>query len=257
MQLEAALLNLAVNARDAMPKGGVLTIETANVEIPEGAAQAGGVPPGRYVRLRVSDTGIGMDQEIASRAFEPFFTTKDIGQGTGLGLSQVYGFVTQSGGHVAIDSRPGEGASFIIHLPRCEPLPTVLAAGDAVNDVPTGDETILVVEDDPGVRDLTAMMIGDFGYRVLAACDGPSALDLLRRGEPVDLLFSDVVMPGGINGFELVRRARELRGSLKALITSGYVNVRVEEGAAPLPVLAKPYSRSQLAHRLRTALDTA
>ena len=258
VQLEAALLNLAVNARDAMPQGGVLTIETTNVEIPEVAEPTGdGVPPGRYVRLCVSDTGIGMEPDVAKRAFEPFFTTKEVGHGTGLGLSQVYGFVTQSGGHVAVDTRPGEGARFTIHLPRCEPAAPTLwpEAGDA--DVPTGDETILVVEDDSGVRDLAVMMIGDFGYRVLAAPDGPTALKLLRHGEPVDLLFSDVVMPGGINGFELVRKARELRGDLKALITSGYVNVRIDEDGPKLPVLAKPYSRSELAHRLRRVLDAA
>jgi signal transduction histidine kinase len=254
VQLEAALLNLAVNARDAMPQGGVLTIETANVHVRDGSV---GVPPGRYVRLCVTDTGTGMEPEIAKRAFEPFFTTKEVGHGTGLGLSQVYGFVTQSGGHVTVETRPGEGASFIIHLPRCDPASTMLWAAGGEADVPTGDETILVVEDDTGVRDLAVMMIGDFGYRVLAAPDGPSALDLLRYGEPVDLLFSDVVMPGGINGFELVRKARELRGDLKALITSGYVNVRVDEDAPKLPVLAKPYSRSELAHRLRRALDAA
>ena len=257
VQLEAALLNLAVNARDAMPDGGVMTIETANVDIQAGAEPISDMPPGQYVRLRLTDTGTGMDPEIAKRAFEPFFTTKAVGHGTGLGLSQVYGFVTQTGGHVAVETRPGEGASFIIHLPRCEPASTLLwmAAGDA--DVPTGDETILVVEDDNGVRDLAVMMIGDFGYHVLAASDGPSALNLLRDGERVDLLFSDVVMPGGINGFELVRKARELRGDLKALITSGYINVRIDEDAPKLPVLAKPYSRSELAHRLRRVLDAA
>ena len=262
VQLESALLNLAVNARDAMPHGGVLTIETANVDIPESAdgssdAAIGGVPPGRYVRVCVTDTGTGMEPEIAKRAFEPFFTTKEVGHGTGLGLSQVYGFVTQSGGHVSVETRPGEGARFIIHLLRCEPAPTLPWAEGGDADVPAGGETILVVEDDAGVRELAVMMIGDFGYRVLAAPDGPSALQLLHNGEPIDLLFSDVVMPGGINGFELVRKAREMRGDLKALVTSGYVNVRVDEDAPKLPILAKPYSRSELAHRLRRVLDTA
>ncbi len=253
VQLEAALLNLAINARDAMPEGGVLTIETDNVEVPDHAT----IPPGRYVRLRVTDTGIGMDPEIAKRAFEPFFTTKEVGHGTGLGLSQVYGFVTQSGGHIEVETRPGEGATFIIHLPRCEPAQAILWAEGGETDVPSGHETILVVEDDAGVRDLAVMMIGDFGYRVLAASDGPSALNLLRDGERIDLLFSDVVMPGGMNGFELIRKAREMRGDLKALITSGYVNVRIDEDGPKLPVLAKPYSRTELAHRLRRVLDAA
>jgi CheY-like chemotaxis protein len=197
-----------------------------------------------------------MDEDVAKRAFEPFFTTKDVGRGTGLGLSQVYGFVTQSGGHIGIESDPGQGTKFTIYLPRCEP--TQLAPPALIDDTdgPTGNETILVVEDNDGVRDLAVMTIADFGYHVLSAPNGPAGLDVLRRGDGVDLLFSDVVMPGGLNGFELARMARYMRHDLKVLVTSGYVNIREDDSSPKIPILPKPYSRVELARHLRRVLDT-
>ena len=259
VQFEAAIVNLAVNARDAMPTGGQLTIAAKNVEIgTNGAPRAGAPPPGAYVLVEVTDTGVGMDPEVAKRAFEPFFTTKDIGKGTGLGLSQVYGFATQSGGHVAIESAPGYGTTIKIHLPRslASRDGTAVPHGDAA-DAPTGSETILVVEDNAEVDELVAMTLNELGYRVLSASSGPAALDLVRGGAPVDLLFSDVMMPGGMNGFELVRAVRALRPDLKALVTSGYANVRNDADSRTVPILVKPYGRATLARQLRALLDQA
>jgi signal transduction histidine kinase len=257
VQFEAAIVNLAVNGRDAMPGGGQMTITTRNVEIGDDAARALDAPaPGQYVQIEVADTGFGMSPEIAQRAFEPFFTTKDVGKGTGLGLSQVYGFVTQSGGHVAITSEVGRGATVTIRLPRSAALPEPVGLphdGDA--DVPMGRETILVVEDNVEVHELVVMTLNDLGYRVLSATSGPAALDIVRSGKPVDLLFSDVMMPGGMNGFELVRAAQSLRPGLKALVTSGYAGVPHQPDSPAAPILVKPYGRSTLAQRLRIALD--
>jgi len=256
-QFEAAILNLAVNARDAMPDGGSLRISTSNVTIDEAASHRPDMPPaGAYVCVELTDTGCGMDPETAGRAFEPFFTTKDVGKGTGLGLSQVYGFVTQSGGHVSLQSEIDAGTTFRIYLPRVQQDPVeVRAEDDPIDDVPTGSETILVVEDNQVVLELAIMTISDLGYHVLSAADGVEALTIMRGDIPVDLLFSDVVMPGGINGFELVRRARELRRGLKALITSGYAETTNDDQVPPLPVLTKPYARADLARRLRQVLD--
>jgi CheY-like chemotaxis protein len=256
-QFEAAILNLAVNARDAMPDGGSLTISTANVTIDEAASLLADMPAtGAYVCVEVRDTGRGMDEETARRAFEPFFTTKDVGKGTGLGLSQVYGFVTQSGGYVSLQSEIDAGSTFRIYLHRVHQDPVkVRAEDDAIGDVPTGSETILVVEDNQAVLELAIMTIGDLGYHVLSAANGAEALKIMGNDVPVDLLFSDVVMPGGINGFELVRRAREMRHGLKALITSGYADTANDDQVPPLPVLTKPYARGDLARRLRQVLD--
>jgi len=259
-ELEAAILNLAVNARDAMPEGGRLTIETSNAYVDEDyAAQHAEVVPGQYVVVSVSDTGTGMDATTLAKAFEPFFTTKPVGRGTGLGLSQVYGFIKQSGGHVVIDSCPGVGTTFRLYLPRCERLSHTGDVQDRTSDVtPTGHETVLVVEDNAEVLELAVATISDLGYHVLTAADGPSALGIVQGDEPIDLLFSDIVMPGGMNGFELINRARVIRRGLKTLVTSGYANVHRPGADRPdVPLLLKPYRRGDLAQSIRMALDRA
>jgi CheY-like chemotaxis protein len=257
-QFEAAILNLVVNARDAMPDGGSVEISTGNVLVdPAGARHAPGLAAGAYVLVSVSDTGSGMEPDVAARAFEPFFTTKEVGKGTGLGLSQVYGFIKQSGGHVTVETAPGAGTTFRLYLPRCEDTrPARACESSEQREAPLGDETVLVVEDNPEVRELAVATISDLGYRVLAAPDGPSALDIVRGNEQIDLLFSDVVMPGGINGFELISKARAIRTGLKALVTSGYVNVHRPGSNRPdVPLLLKPYRRADLAQCIRMALD--
>ncbi|MFO1059652.1 MAG: PAS domain S-box protein [Dongiaceae bacterium] len=255
-QLEAAVLNLCVNARDAMPGGGRLTIETANA--PLDLAYAGSHPdlqPGDYVMIAITDTGTGMPAEVAARAFEPFFTTKEVGRGSGLGLSMVYGFAKQSGGHVKIYSEPGHGTVVKLYLPRAsspEPLP---APSQAVES--RGAGTILAVEDDELVRRHVEGLLSGLGYRVIAAADGPSALSVLRGGEPIDLLFTDVVMPGGMDGGALAEAAQALRPGLPVLFTSGYTehgivhHGRLEPG---IHLLAKPYRRQELAAKLRELL---
>jgi signal transduction histidine kinase len=254
VQFEAAIVNLVVNARDAMPGGGSLAIHTGNVEVD--ATESAGPAAGAYVLVEVTDSGIGMAPEVARHAFEPFFTTKDIGKGTGLGLSQVYGFVTQSGGHVAIESELGAGATVRIHLPRSlAEAPAAATPPSEAGETPTGSETILVVEDNAEVLDLVVMSLTDLGYRVLTARSGRLALDILRGDAAVDLLFSDVMMPGGMNGFDLVRAVRALRPDLKALVTSGYANVRPETEAPEVAILTKPYAPAMLGRAVRTILD--
>jgi len=261
VQFEAAILNLAVNARDAMPKGGDLEITASNETIATPVLERSGeVQPGDYVCIRITDTGVGMDPDVASRAFEPFFTTKDVGRGTGLGLSQVYGFIKQSDGHIALESAPGCGASFRLYLPRSAPVPAAatVAVPPPRNEFPTGTETVLVVEDNPEVRELATSTISGLGYHVLEASSGKDALDILRHNGTVDLLFSDVVLPDGMNGFELVHEARTLRTGLRALMTSGYANANRPGSERPeVPVLLKPYRRNELAERIRLALDGA
>jgi signal transduction histidine kinase len=259
-QFEAAVLNLVVNARDAMPEGGRLEISTGNVVID--AAEARRSPDltvGAYVLVCIADTGTGMDPDVAAHAFEPFFTTKEVGKGTGLGLSQVYGFIKQSGGHVVIDSSPGLGTTFRLYLPRCDHIRRINDSESQVpSATPTGHETVLVVEDNAEVLELAVNTINDLGYRVLTAADGPSALDIVQGAETIDLLFSDVVMPGGMNGFELINRARAIRAGLRVLVTSGYANVRRSGAERPdVPLLLKPYRRADLAQCIRMALDRA
>jgi nitrogen-specific signal transduction histidine kinase/CheY-like chemotaxis protein len=260
-ELEAAILNLAVNARDAMADGGRLTIETANAHIDDAyAASFVELTPGQYVSIAVSDTGRGMDQATVARAFEPFFTTKPVGKGTGLGLSQVYGFVKQSGGHVKIYSEVGEGTTVKIYLPR------LIADGDAVeeepaeNVAPDGDseETILVVEDDDDVRTYSVEILRELGYRVIEAHDGASALRLLERQARVDLLFTDVVLPGGMTGAQLAEQARGLRPALKVLFTTGYArNAIIHQGRLDKGVrlITKPFSSTDFAAKVRDVLD--
>jgi PAS domain S-box-containing protein len=260
-QLESALLNLAVNARDAMPDGGKLTIETANTHLDEG--YAGKYPellPGQYVVMCVTDTGTGMSADVIAHAFEPFYTTKPIGQGTGLGLSQVYGFVKQSGGHIKLYSEVGQGTTAKIYLPR------LTAAGDEEQETaflapPTGGrhEVILVVEDDDDVRLFTSESLRDLGFTVLETNDGPSALKQLERHPEVQLIFTDVGLPG-MNGAQLVAAARALRPDIKVLFTTGYArNAIVHQGRLDpgIELITKPFTRVQLSSRIRDVLDVA
>jgi PAS domain S-box-containing protein len=259
-ELEAAILNLAVNARDAMPEGGRLTIETTNAHIDEGYALTNAeVIPGQYVGISISDTGSGMDAKTVAQAFEPFFTTKSVGKGTGLGLSQVYGFVKQSGGHVKIYSEVGEGTTVRIYLPRLTGH-----QGEAEKElhlpVPEGtqEETILVVEDDDDVRTYSVETLRDLGYRVIEAHDGPSALRLLERQLRVDLLFTDVVLPSGMTGAQVAAQARALRPSLKVLFTTGYArNAIIHQGRLDkgVQLITKPFTFEDLAAKIRDVLD--
>jgi PAS domain S-box-containing protein len=260
-ELEAAILNLAVNARDAMHDGGRLTIETANSHIDEAYAAAyAEVSPGQYVAISVSDTGAGMDEDTVTRAFEPFFTTKPVGKGTGLGLSQVYGFVKQSGGHIKIYSEVGEGTTVKIYLPR--QMTAESAAEAAHDDSPLldgdGEETILVVEDDDDVRTYSVEILRELGYRVIEAHDGASALRLLERQTRVDLLFTDVVLPGGMTGAQVAEQARVLRPDLKVLFTTGYArNAIIHQGRLDKGVrlITKPFASGELAVKVRDVLD--
>jgi PAS domain S-box-containing protein len=260
-ELEAAILNLAVNARDAMPEGGRLTIETANAHIDEAyAANYAEVAPGQYVGIYVSDTGEGMDQETVGRAFEPFYTTKPVGRGTGLGLSQVYGFVKQSGGHVKIYSEPGDGTTVKIYLPRFVSGEAAALVQEDDGPAPDGDgeETILVLEDDDDVRTYSVDILRELGYRVVEAHDGPSALRLLQRQTRVDLLFTDVVLPGGMTGAQVAEQAREARPGLKVLFTTGYArNAIIHQGRLDKGVrlITKPFGSNELASKVRDVLD--
>ncbi|MDR7036924.1 signal transduction histidine kinase/CheY-like chemotaxis protein [Methylobacterium sp. BE186] len=259
-QLESALLNLAVNARDAMPEGGRLTIETANAHLDDAYAEAHpGIPAGQYVLIAVTDTGAGMSPEVAARAFDPFFTTKAVGQGTGLGLSQVYGFVRQSGGHVKIYSEAGSGTSVKIYLPRL--VVAEVAASDAgLRDIPVpeGDprHIILVVEDEDGVRRMAVEALRDLSYTVIHATGGAHALRLLEEHPEVSLLFTDVVMPE-MSGKELADAARLRRPDLRVLYTTGYTrNAIVHNGVvdADVQLLGKPYTLEQLARKVRQVI---
>jgi PAS domain S-box-containing protein len=259
-QLENALINLAINARDAMPEGGKLTIETANTHLDEAYARMHDeVQPGQYVAIFVTDTGIGMAPEIVARAFEPFFTTKESGQGTGLGLSQVYGFIKQSGGHVKIYSEVGLGTTVKLYLPRHQGTEQVVDEKLETHELPHGrSELVLVVEDDPDVRDYTVEMVGDLGYLVLSAPDGASALRLLDSHREVSLLFTDVGLPGGMNGRQLAEQALRQKPRLKVLYTTGYArNAIVHQGRLDpgVEVVFKPFTYSDLARKIRQVLE--
>ncbi len=260
-QLAVALLNLALNARDAMPSGGKVTIETANCYLDEAYVSSLPEPvePGQYVMIAVSDTGTGMDQATRQRAFDPFFTTKGVGKGTGLGLSQVYGFVRQTGGHVKIYSELGEGTSVKIYLRRHLSDETPVESGSAPAPAAgaIGTETILVAEDDDALRGYTTEILRELGYVVVEARDGPTALRALEANR-VDLLFTDVVMPGGMNGRELADQATRLCPELKVLFTTGYTrNAIVHHGRldAGLEMISKPFTFGELSAKLRLILD--
>jgi PAS domain S-box-containing protein len=260
-QLENAIINLALNARDAMPKGGKLTIETANcyLDRPYVMALPEPVQPGQYVMVAVADTGIGMDKGTVDRAFEPFFTTKEPGKGTGLGLSQVYGFVRQSSGHVKIYSEPGLGTTIKIYLPRHLGPDDQGEIGEQRSLAGAiGTETILLVEDDAELRNYIAEMLTELGYRVLEAATGAEAIEILDQENTVDLLFTDVVLPGGMNGRELADEAMHRRPDLKVLFTTGYTrNAIVHHGRLDpsVQLIGKPFSFEELGARVRALLD--
>ncbi|EQM68576.1 response regulator [Pseudomonas tohonis] len=258
-QLENALLNLCINARDAMPDGGCITLRTANLALDHEAAQVHDMPEGYYLSLCVSDTGTGMTPDVMAHAFEPFFTTKPIGQGTGLGLSMIYGFAQQSGGQVRISSTVGEGTRVVIYLPRHD--------GDAPDDehapcvtdtaITQHGETVLLVDDEPAVRMLMADVLNELGYTVIEAEDGAAGLKLLRSDVLIDLLITDVGLPGGMNGRQMADAGRELRPGLKTLFITGYAE-SVFTGNTPLQpamhVLTKPFSVDALGSRVRELL---
>ncbi len=260
-QLEVSILNLAVNARDAMLDGGKLTIETANAYLDETyAISQSEVVPGQYVALSISDTGIGMSRQVQTRAFEPFYTTKDIGQGTGLGLSQVYGFVKQSGGHVKLYSEEGCGTTVKLYLPRLLAEDEARAEREIVHHAPRSrnGETILVVEDDEDVRAHSTGILRELGYTVLEAASGAAGLQLLRSHPEIRLLFTDVGLPGGMNGKQLGDRALGIRPNLKVLFTTGYArNAIVHDGRLDpgVSLLTKPFTFSALAAKLDDMLD--
>lgn len=261
-QVESALLNLALNARDAMPDGGRLTIEVANKVIDyDYARQHTEVTPGDYVMLAVSDTGVGMSPEVLTQAFEPFFTTKRPGMGTGLGLAMVFGFAKQSGGHVNIYSELGEGTTVRLYLPRAIGVELPRKPRDeAPVELPHGSATILVVEDDAAVREVIVVMLRDLGYRVLAAADGAEALLVFGENDAkVDLLLADIVLPGGMKGNEVARRLNQVRPGLKALFMSGYTeNAIVHHGRLDdgVQLIGKPFQRQHLARKVAEMLGT-
>ena len=258
-QINNALLNLAVNARDAMPEGGSLMIATANAHLSEdAAARMAELPPGDYAVLSVTDTGFGMSPEVIAHAIEPFFTTKPPGVGTGLGLSMVYGFARQSGGHLKIYSETGVGTTIRLYLPRSSDAGSVSrdAASDRV-DLPRGNELILLVEDKMELSAIAARQLTSLGYTVRVAGDGRSALEILHGDDRFDLLFTDVVMPGGMNGYQLAELARQLRPEMAVLFTTGFArapNPGSSDGGEPRRLLSKPYHRRQLAESIRAAL---
>ena len=258
-QLEGALLNLAINARDAMPGGGTMTIETANVELNEDNIAAGTeMSPGEYVMLAVSDTGSGMPPEVLEYAFEPFFTTKDVGEGSGLGLSMVYGFARQSGGQVTIHSEDGRGTTVKLYLPRAEGSDQPVRKTVSALDPKARGEKVLVLEDDADVRQLAVSILRGLGYEVLQAQDGKAALAVLKGSPPVDLLLSDVVLSGGMTGPQVSDVARRIYRATKTLFMSGYAETALRDHRAVLDgagLINKPFHRRELAQKVRAALD--
>ena len=257
-QLSTAILNLALNARDAMPDGGKLTLETRNVVLDESyPSMTSELKPGNYVLIAVSDTGEGIPGSLLDKVFEPFFTTKEVGKGSGLGLSMVYGFVKQSNGHIKIYSEESHGTTVKLYLPAAVGVPDELAAEAGISWDEHGDESILIVEDDALVREYVVTQINRFGYHTLAAGNAAEALAIIDGPERIDLLFTDVIMPGGLNGRQLATEALKRRPELKVLYTSGYTeNAIVHHGRldAGVLLLPKPYLSSDLARMIRTAL---
>ena len=257
-QLESAVLNLAVNARDAMPHGGKLTIRTANVTLdPSYVRLHEGLQPGDYAVISVSDTGSGMPPDVLARVFEPFFTTKPIGQGTGLGLSMIYGFAKQSGGHVRLHSQLGQGTEVSLYMPRHsdddaqEPLKAV-----PLGRLPGAGETLLVVEDDPAVRMIVLDELHELGYTTLEAMDGPTAIPILQSSMKIDLMISDVGLPG-MNGRQVAEIGRQYRPNLPVLFMTGYAQTaaaRSEFLAPGMEMISKPFSMDDMAAKLREML---
>jgi signal transduction histidine kinase/CheY-like chemotaxis protein len=257
-QLSTAILNLALNARDAMPDGGKLTLETKNVVLDENyAGMNSEVSPGNYVMIAVSDSGTGIPASLLEKVFEPFYTTKDVGKGSGLGLSMVYGFVKQSNGHIRIYSEEGHGTTVKLYLPQAPGVADALPAEAGASELEHGDESILIVEDDALVREYVVTQIDRLGYDTLSAGNAAEALAIIDRPGRIDLLFTDVIIPGGMNGRQLAIEAQTRRPGLKVLYTSGYTeNAIVHHGRldAGVLLLAKPYLNSDLARMIRTAL---
>jgi nitrogen-specific signal transduction histidine kinase/ActR/RegA family two-component response regulator len=257
-QFEAVIANLATNARDAMPRGGALLIDTRNGRLDAAYAAAHtDVTPGDYVVVEVSDSGTGMPSDILLRIFEPFFTTKEQGRGTGLGLSMVFGFMKQSGGHITVYSEPGKGTTFRLYLPRMQ---DTAAAQEDRSEVPAsrgGNETILVVEDNAGLRRIVVRQLNEAGYRVLEAPDAEAAMTIIDSPEPIHLLLTDVVMPGAMDGRDLARVATARRPSLRTLLTSGFPDARWGGSAsrAGNRLLSKPYRKEELRRAVREVLD--
>jgi len=257
-QLENAILNLAINARDAMTEGGELDIETGFVDLDERAAMLlDDAKPGRYVRITVRDNGKGMSNDVLGRAIEPFFSTKEVGQGTGLGLSMVYGFAKQSGGHLALSSTEGQGTTIELYLP-CSSALAAVRHYRAQADLPNGHgERILVCEDDDDVRQFSSETLQELGYEVVEARDAAEAIDALRDQDRIDLLFTDIVLPGGKTGADLAREARSVQPDLKVLFTTGYARSALDgdDASAAIELLPKPFGIEDLAKRLRMMLD--
>jgi CheY-like chemotaxis protein len=261
-QLEQVMMNLAINARDAMPRGGSLTIQTDHVALDEiDSLQSLGVLPGHYIRLTVSDTGIGMDEETQTHIFEPFYTTKERGKGTGLGLSTVYGIVKQNGGGLQVHSKPGQGTTFSLYLPYfgSTDKPVEKQAEPLVTEVRQGTETILLVEDEEGVRELARRVLLQQGYQVLVARHGYEAIHLCEQHTgPIDLILTDVVMPHRMSGRELTERLKPLLPTTKILYMSGYTDdVVMQYGIRneSLNFLPKPFNPAALIHKVREVLD--
>ncbi|HUI97290.1 MAG TPA: ATP-binding protein [Xanthobacteraceae bacterium] len=254
-EFEAAVLNVVVNARDAMPNGGRLALSIHAVVLPDDAVAHGPeLPPGRYVVLCVEDAGVGMSPETLARVYEPFFTTKEVGKGTGLGLSQVYGFMQQSGGAVAIDTAPGRGTRVSMILPRSSEVVAGDARALAGSPLPVRRATILVVEDDSEVRGTSIAMVQDLGHHVLIARTGVEALALVTAGQPIDVLLTDLVMPGGMSGVELALLAAAAAPALKIVITTGYPG-HPDLLRSQFPVLPKPFTRLDLDAIIRSLVE--
>jgi CheY-like chemotaxis protein len=256
-QLESALLNLAINARDAMPEGGKLAIATTNTTVGTADASSSALQPGDYICITVADTGTGMTAEVAARAFDPFFTTKPIGQGTGLGLSMIYGFARQSNGHITLDTMPGRGTSIRLCLPRHDGVPEADHALPTRDRVAANGETVLVVEDEPVVRGVIIEMLHDQGYLTREAADGAAGLRILQLDKPIDLLLTDIGLPG-MNGRQLADQARELRPDLKVLFMTGYAeNAANAEGFLQpgMDMITKPFDLGHLSQRVRDIIS--
>jgi two-component system cell cycle sensor histidine kinase/response regulator CckA len=257
-QVQDVLVNLALNARDAMPEGGVITIRTSNAHLDQDYVRANpDVKSGDYAMLAVTDTGAGIPRELIDRVVEPFFTTKAPGKGTGLGLAMVYGFAKQSGGHLSIYSEVGHGTTVKLYLPRAMTAPPVQEGPvETPKSLPRGTETILVAEDNAELRRTAVEQLEKLGYQVLAAQSGEAALALLQGKEPVELLFSDIVMTGKVTGTDLVSEARKLRPNIRILLTTGYAEKAVTDAnRGELQILRKPYRRRELAIKIRSILD--
>ena len=254
-QLTAAIVNLGINARDAMPDGGILSLEVKPVNLDEKDAALRDLVPGNYVVITVQDTGTGIPESIRSKIFEPFFTTKDVGKGTGLGLSSVFGFVKQSNGHIEFDSMEGLGSTFTVYLPATKSVSSQSRSLSKDKPLQHGNKTILCVEDDKLVREFVSAQLQALGYKMIVVENGKDALSIIESPAEIDLVFTDIIMPGGMTGWQLAERARQKRPELKFVFTSGYSNAETEN-VRPDLILKKPYRLQELSNTIFRALDT-